>query len=274
MNATLLKKSLIEARWLLLGSVALVFAFEWLYIWLVSQIPMKQFAVIVGALPKPVLSLSPIPVAQWLTIEGRIAMSFNEPIILLVLAAWSIGRGSDAVSGELSRGTLEMVLAQPVSRTAVLAANAVVTILGCVAIAAAAWLGLAVGMALIALDTDVTVAVFLPAVGNTMAFGFFLAGATTAVSAADRYRWRTIGIVCGVFLVQKIIEIVSLMVERFAWLKPYTFFSLFKAPMFVTEPDKVSTLFWQFNGILIGLGLAGYVLAAVIFSRRDLPAPL
>jgi ABC-2 type transport system permease protein len=274
MNGTLLRKSLIEARWLLVGSVLLVFAFEWLYVWLVSQIPMKQFAVIVGALPKAVLSLSPIPVSQWLTIEGRIAMSYNEPIILLVLAAWSIGRGSDAVSGELSRGTLEMLLAQPVSRSAILSANAVVTVLGCAAIAFGSWFGLAVGMSLVTLDTTATPEVFLPAAANTMAFGFFLSGATTALSAADRYRWRTIGIVCAAFLVQKIIEIVALMVERFAWLKPYTIFSLFKAPMFVTDPQGMAGLFWQYNGTLLALGLAGYVLAAVIFTRRDLPAPL
>jgi ABC-2 type transport system permease protein len=274
MNGTLLRKAIIEARWLLVGSVLLVFAFEWLYVWLVSQIPMRQFATIVGALPKPVLALSPIPVAQWLTIEGRIAMSYNEPIILLVLAAWSIGRGSDAVSGELSRGTLEMVLAQPVSRMAVLSANAVVTMLGCVAIAFGSWLGLAVGMQIITLDTTANAAAFLPAAANTMAFGFFLAGATTALSAVDRYRWRTIGIVCGAFLVQKIVEIVSLMVERFAWLKPFTVFSLFKAPMFVTDPAGMAGLFWQYNGTLLGMGLAGYLLAAVIFERRDLPAPL
>jgi ABC-2 type transport system permease protein len=274
MNSTLLRKAFYEARWLLVGSVLLVFAFEWLYVWLVSQIPMRQFATIVGALPKPVLALSPIPVAQWLTIEGRVAMSYNEPIILLVLAAWSIGRGSDAVSGELSRGTLEMVLAQPVSRLAVLSANAVVTVLGLVAIAYGSWLGLAVGMQVVTLDTTATASVFLPAAANVMAFGFFLAGASTALSAADRYRWRTIGIVCAAFLIQKIVEIVSLMVERFAWLKAYTVFSLFKAPMFVTDPAGMSTLFWQYNGTLLGMGLAGYVLAAIIFERRDLPAPL
>jgi ABC-2 type transport system permease protein len=167
-----------------------------------------------------------------------------------------------------------LVLAQPVSRTAVLAANAAVTTLGCAAIALASWLGLAVGMAVITLSTNVTAEIYLPAAANTMTFGFFLAGATTALSAADRYRWRTIGIVCAVFLVQKIIEIVALMVERFAWLKAYTFFSLFKAPVFVTEKDALAELFWQYNGTLVALGLAGYVLAAVIFSRRDLPAPL
>lgn len=274
MNATLLRKSLIEARWLLAGSVLIVFAFEWLYVWLVSQIPMRQFATIVGALPKAIVNLSPIPVSQWLTIEGRIAMSYNEPIILLVLAAWSIGRGSDAVSGELSRGTLEMLLAQPVTRIGVLAANAVVTTIGCFAVAAASWLGLAVGMSLITLDTNATAEIFLPAAANTMTFGFFLAGATTALSAADRYRWRTIGIVCAVFLIQKIVEIIALMVERFAWLKAWTFFSLFKAPIFVTEKRALAELFWQYNGTLIALGLAGYLLAAVIFSRRDLPAPL
>lgn len=274
MNGTLLRKAVIEARWLLLGSVLLVFGFEWLYVWLVSQIPMERFALIIAAIPKQFLSLSPIPVEQWTTIAGRIAMSYNEPIILLVLAAWSIGRGSDAVSGELSRGTMEMLLAQPVSRTAVLAANAVVTVLGTAAIAFGSWMGLVVGMSLIKLDTTATAEIFLPAAANTMAFGFFLAGATTALSAADRYRWRTIGIICALFLIEKIIEIVSLMVERFAWLKPYTVFSLFKAPMFVTDKGAMANLFWQYNGTLLAMGLAGYVLAAVIFSRRDLPAPL
>ena len=41
---------------------------------------------------------------------------------------FAIARGSDVVSGELGRGTLEMLLAQPVSRLQVLYTQAAVTL--------------------------------------------------------------------------------------------------------------------------------------------------
>ena len=33
-------------------------------------------------------------------------------------------------------------------------------------------------------------------------------------------------------------------------------------------------LLLQYNGILLGIGITGYVIGGYIFSRRDLPAPL
>ena len=30
----------------------------------------------------------------------------------------------------------------------------------------------------------------------------------------------------------------------------------------------------RYDGVLLGIGLAAYVIGAVIFARRDLPAPL
>ena len=37
---------------------------------------------------------------------------------------------------------------------------------------------------------------------------------------------------------------------------------------------SVWKLTFQYDGILIGLGLIGYIIAAIVFCRRDLPAPL
>jgi ABC-2 type transport system permease protein len=274
MNAALFEKSFREARWLLLGSVAVAFGFLWLYVWMVSQIPLKDYGGIVALLPARTIKLMPIPVEQLVTYHGRVAMSYADPVILIVMGAWSIARGSDAVSGELGRGTLEMLLSQPVSRGAVLAANACVTLLGCALIALAAWLGTTVGLRVVTLDVELSPGQYGFAAANVFFLGVFLAGATTAVSAADRYRWRTIGLVCGVFVLEKIVETVCLTVERLNWLRYFTFFTLFKPPRFVTDPDHARELFFEFNGLFLVLGIAAYAIATMIFLRRDLPAPL
>jgi hypothetical protein len=39
-------------------------------------------------------------------------------------------------------------------------------------------------------------------------------------------------------------------------------------------PDDAWQLLWDTTAVLGGIGLAAYILAAIIFCRRDLPAPL
>ena len=55
-------------------------------------------------------------------------------------------RGSDVVSGELGRGTMEMFLAQPISRTRVFLHHAAYTIIGLFVLVLVAWLGMSIGL--------------------------------------------------------------------------------------------------------------------------------
>ena len=71
-------------------------------------------------MPELVEQLMPVSFSQMATSAGRIAVAYDDPIVLLLVTVWAISRGSDAVSGELNRGTMEMVLAQPVTRLGVL----------------------------------------------------------------------------------------------------------------------------------------------------------
>ena len=72
-----------------------------------------------------------LPFEQLATYSGRIALAYDLPIVILCVSVWAIARGSDCVSGELGRGTMEMLLAQPVSRLQVLLTQATVTTIGC-----------------------------------------------------------------------------------------------------------------------------------------------
>ena len=104
MNYALWKKSVHETRWLLAASGLGIFLFCWARVWLVSLVTMSKFANVVAEFWKDVERFSPVPLDHLLTYPGRIAVTFEELIVILLISVWAIGRGSDTISGELGRG--------------------------------------------------------------------------------------------------------------------------------------------------------------------------
>ena len=285
-NLALWKKSIIEARWLLASSVALMFVAHWLRVWVSSFFGLSDLEKMLGFMPDVVEKLSPVPFSQIATSAGKIAPAYDDPIVLLLVTVWGISRGSDAVSGELNRGTMEMVLAQPVTRVGVLWTQAAVTVLGAALLGLTAWAGTSAGLAMITLEEAIEPSVFIPPALNLFAMTVFLAGLSTMVSAGSTYRARTIGIVGGFYAVSMIAKIVSRAVESWSWLGYFSFFTPFEPQVLVTN-SEVAWSVWLplgthsfelgglgYDGILIGLGLTCYAAATVVFCRRDLPAPL
>lgn len=321
LNPALVGKSLADARLLLVSTLLVMYAFCWLRVWVVSLFPTDRFQTIVEQF-REFERFSPVPFEQLFTYSGRIALTYDELIVVMCMAVWAIARGSDCVSGELSRGTLEMVLAQPVSRTRLLITQATVTTIGSILLGLASWLGIYVGVhatyvmqavtppvwgtGVTGLDLSPWVAgvtvwvpmsqhvnpgVFWPAAVNLAALGIFLGGLSTLVSAMDRFRWRTIGIVAAIYVVQLIMKIAGLASERLAWLLNWTFFTSYDPERFVSYTVHAPSAAWQIvridthgqwlglgpvghDLILIGLGAVAYAAALLVFVRRDLPAPV
>lgn len=284
MHLALWKKSFREARWLLLGLCGTMFAFQWMRVWMIGQVPIGNFRHLLKLLPPMAEKLAPIPYDQLATPLGRVSAGFAEPLVMLMLAVWGIARGSDAVSGELGRGTMELLLAQPVRRIAVLATQAGVTLSGAALLALAAWLGMVVGVRTVTLEDSVNVFKLLPGVLNVFALCAFLAGLSTLASSADRYRGRTIGIMGAIYVAATVAKIVGRVSERWRFLNFCSFFAAFEPALLVIRSKEAWT-FWNaaeggrlgglgYDGILLGLAVAFYAGAAVIFCRRDLPAPL
>ena len=141
MNSALWKKSINESRWLLLSCAVFMFAVHWLRVWISSFFSVSDLEGVFSFMPEMIEPLLPVPFSQMATSAGRIAVAYDDPIVLLLVTVWAISRGSDAVSGELNRGTMEMVLAQPVTRMGVLWTQALVTLGGAAVLAAVAWTG-------------------------------------------------------------------------------------------------------------------------------------
>ena len=146
MNTALWKKAIGESKLLLIVCALGLFLFAFVRVWLVSLVEMSRFAEIIGQLWTDIEKFSLVPLSHLLTYPGRIAVFYNEPMVVLLISVWAIARGSDAVSGEINRGTMEMILSQPVSRLQVLSTQAIVGIVGVCILTFTAWLGTAAGI--------------------------------------------------------------------------------------------------------------------------------
>jgi ABC-2 type transport system permease protein len=283
MNRTLLARSFCDSLWLLAGSCVLIFTFVWARVWVSAQFQTHQLRkLLTDFAPDFVRQLLPVDIEVVASTAGRLALSYEEPLAIALVSFWAISRGSDVVAGELGRGSLEMILAQPVRRTEWLLSHAFVTLLGTAAIAAAAWLGTWIGIQTIELEEPVSARVFAVAAFNLFSLGIFLAGLSMLLSSVDQSRPRVVGIVVAIFAVQLIQEVVARAAPdeytNVKLLGEWSFLSAFEPQVLVHDilsgaPGGWAT-FWDYNGALLALGLFGTALAAAIFQHRDLPAPL
>lgn len=260
----------------LVAALAALWAvFPWLYLWLSAKIPMPAFQnVLLQVIPAEWQKLSGVPFSEVATYAGRVALAFVDPCVVLAATVWGITRGSDAVAGPLERGTLEMILAAPVRRSAVFITQALATTaaaaLLCGVLLAAVWSAVAFGP----WGGRVEPARFLPAVGNVFGLMTCVAGVAAAVSALASQRWRCIGVMCGLYVAALLAKLVGRLSDGFGWVGYLSVFNAYEPQRLVTGGPDAWWLLARLDTVLLGLGIAGYVVGAVIFARRDLPAPL
>jgi ABC-2 type transport system permease protein len=317
----LLRKTIRDARWLWLSCAACLFAFAWVHVLINSRVDMGRFAKILENIPDAWEKLAPVPFKQLMSYPARLSVLYEEPLVYMLMTIWCIARASDSVSGELGRGTMEIMLSQPVSRKQVILTPTLVTLLGIGGLVTVLWVGSACGISTtwvekpstggwtvpftgieiplgieesierVPMTTLVSPRQFLPAALNYACFGFFLCGFCTMLSAFDRYRWRTIGIMIGFYVVQMLAELLGQAVESLSWLRTISFFRAYEPVMFVSKSVKNPEIAWSWfernaagqivdlgpltcDAILLSLGTIAFVIAVTVFCRRDLPAPI
>lgn len=268
--------------------------FPWVRIWTVSQFELSGFASIIDQF-QAFERFSPVPLEKFLTYEGIIGLTYDEPILILCILVWGISRGSDFVSGELSRGTMEMLLAQPVSRLSVASAHCIVSVIGLAGLVTFAHLGLYLGIVtnsvpftqtpkitlpIVPIEFSVPFSeptttyepltqlvapeIFLPASFNLFGLGMTVLGLGVCISAFDQYRWRTIGLTIGTYVCQLLLFVLGKAAPPLQWVLGTTFLTAYQPDWIIQrmrdDPTVAWSLWLQTNDGINWFGPAGLTL--------------
>ena len=218
-----------------------------------------------GAIPRQLMSFGS---GNLFSVPGAITIGFQHPLALAFLGIFAVGTTTGAIAGERERGTLEVLLARPISRRS-LYLTVAVGVLILLAIELAALLaGMWTGVLLTGISDQVDGgAVWLVFANGLLLWGAFAAFGLAASVSFDRHG-PAIGLALAYLLVNYFLEILGSLWTDVAWSQEYSLFHHFQpADLLTGKADPTDFV------ILTAAVLVPVLYALVVFPRRDLSAP-
>ena len=202
------------------------------------------------------------------SLPGSIALGFIHPIAIILTSVFAVGFSASAVASERQRGTLEVVLARPISRR-VLYLSLLTASFGFVAISIAALLAGGVSGSMFAGVVEELAFRRLPLLwlNGVLLFGALAAIALAASVSFDRLT-PALGVTLGIAIAMYVLEVLGSLWPAAAVLQPYSLFHYFKAKAILTGLAAPFDLVVLSAVILIAMAWA-----LVVFPRRDIAAP-
>lgn len=322
MNHSLWRKYIAESLLLFIALGIGVSLFGWFRVWIVGELDTAQFRQIIDLLPKDWRKFASVDFDWLVSYLGRTSTTLDEPMLISLICGWGIIRGSDVVSGELSRGTMEMLIAQPISRREHYLRHAVYTLMMLFCLSMLVWFGMTLGVCtssveettypviripivdyqiplrflkpkteVIAMVEQVNPLMFLPGIFSLLSIGVFFAGLSACLSAFDRYRWRTIGVLVAVYFANAGLKILGMGSTRLSWVENCTIFGVYHPAAAIKDFEESGWASFRIadfseSGVIEALGTSTNIaipilLGAILyyiglkrFESRDLPAPI
>jgi ABC-2 type transport system permease protein len=311
MTGALLRKTLRDIRLPLLVLIVLLIAFQCLWAQVVKRIIGQLLPELVRI--SAVSGIKPHEIEQTIfegpgkliktmiggdnislfSVRDMLTVSYMHTVVLTILCLWAVGRASGAITGEIDRGTMELLLAQPLARYRILVTHFLVDCITIPLLCLALWAGNWAGIWLVGVTEDPTqagsplidAAIFGPALWNVGMLVFAMSGYTIWLSAGGRFRWRVLGLAVLITLLQYLLNVIGQLWDLLAPFRPLTVFYYYQPQQIILRHRWTADWYSLWNSghvlgsvnvvvVLLVVGLAGYILALWTFCRRDLPAPL
>jgi len=213
--------------------------------------------------------------------SNLLTSGFVHPLVQTILCIWAIGRAAGAIAGEIDRGTMELLLAQPITRSRVIKAHLIVDLVTIPVLCLSMWAGITLGAHVVGLAGNENPALradplpFGRSLPNVALLVFAVSGYTMWISAAGRFRGRVLGIAILLTLVMFLVNVIGQLWDPADHLRPLTIFYYYQPqPIILNARWYTETAIWGRLGVLLAVGTIGYLMAWRTFCRRDLPAPL
>jgi ABC-2 type transport system permease protein len=202
------------------------------------------------------------------TLPGAVALGLIHPIAVAMVCVFAVGFAAAAVAGERQRGTLEVVLARPISRRSaygsLFGATALFLCLAILAVLVGTVASSAFFGKLDELEIGNVPLLWLNAVLLYTALG----SVALAASVSFDRLGPALGISLGFTIVSYFFEILGSLWPDAEPLQPLSVFHYLDPQSILDGKADAFDLV-----VLAGVTLAGVVWALVVFPRRDLAAP-
>jgi ABC-2 type transport system permease protein len=310
MSATLLRKLLRDLRIPLLVTVVLLAVFQCLWTKITERITAELMPQLLwlgagrnvggeeieafmfegpGKISKALIGGEGISIFR---LRDMLTVGYVHPLVIIIFCLWAVGRAAGAIAGELDRGTMELLLAQPLARFRLILTHFCVDLTVIPVITLSVWLGSWLGIRLVGLQEvsgpaakPIHASMYGPALWNVAALLFAISGYTMWLSSTGRFRNRVLGVAILITLVQFLVNVVGQLWDVVSPLRPYTVFYYYQPQQIILRQRWTVDAGLYFPGslgyvplngvvVLFSVGAIGYALALWTFCRRDLPAPL
>lgn len=266
MSAPLLLQTLRWQRVRALILMAATFAWGWLMVFIFTTFSpaMRQLA-----RANPMFEqFSQFGSGNLFTLPGSITLGFQHPLLIAMMAVIAVGASAVAVAGERQSGTLELLLARPLSRTGVVMSMLVALLTLVALLLVASMLGTIVGIRVHDLVGDVDLARMpLVYVNGLLLWGAFTTFGLAASVTFDR-PGPALGLSLGYLIVNYFVEVLGSLWSAASWTQQYSLFHRFQASKILTATAE------PIDFVVLGVALVvPIVYALLVFPRRDLAAP-
>lgn len=218
-----------------------------------------------GAFPEQLLRFGS---GSLFTLPGSITLGVQHPLALAMLAVFAVGATSTAIAGERERGTLEVLLARPLSRTSLYVTVAVALLLVVALVLIAILGGMLAGALLLGVAGEVDPAMMPLVVLNGFALWAAFATFGLATSVSFDRAGPAIGLSLAYLLIHYFLEILGSLWADAAWTQQYSLFHRFQPGLILTDGFRPLDML-----IVSVAAIIPVVYALIIFPRRDVAAP-
>jgi ABC-2 type transport system permease protein len=212
--------------------------------------------------------LSQFGSGNFFSVAGALTLGFQHPFLIAIIGVIAAGSTATAIAGERQRGTLEVLLARPISRRTAYASILVALVVLVVLLVLALLVGMAIGLVVHDLAAEIDLAAMPIVLANgALLWGAFATFGLAASVSFDR-TGPALSLSIGFLVLNYFVEILGSLWTDVEWSQEYSLFHHFQPTEILAGQTDPLDL------VIVGLAcVIPIAYALVVFPRRDLAAP-
>jgi ABC-type transport system involved in multi-copper enzyme maturation permease subunit len=264
----LIRKQLHELRWAMLLCWAMLVVFFVFGTYLYRTFGDTSAAAMARLSPQLVMGMFGGLLGGLDQLELWLMTLYLHPLVLTLFSAATIALASRGLAGEIERGTLDLLLACPVPRGALVAATSIAILLVQGILTGSALVAMRVGLAIGDIEPPDGLDRFLLVALNLWGLFVAVSGVALFCSAAASEQGKAIGRAIGFLVVSFFVNLLASFWSKVRWADFASVFHYHQPQPILTGEEPL----WGDLSVLLAVGLLAHAAAAVVFVRRDIAA--